>query len=236
MRTIIRLQNHGCKNHPFWWITVQGSYTNPRGRFLEHIGYWIPYQRKTVQRAVILNKHRIRYWLSVGAVTSRAVQRLLAMANILPPLLIPHGRTTIYPKPDKKSPTVNFDLLRMGKYWKHKYGELREQEEYNLMARQAATAKQFKAALLEEGSRSEQHTIPDSLDERTKEFYRLKEELKDLEKDFSGMSPRRRDQVFRRMNRLAEKGITEAPKYEAGPSGEAIIRDRASKKTEDLIK
>jgi len=62
---MIRLQNKGSKNHPYWykfsmilwwlrWIVVQGSYTNLRGRFIEHIGYWIPRKTKTVQRAYIL--------------------------------------------------------------------------------------------------------------------------------------------------------------------------------------
>jgi len=47
------------------WIVVQGSHTNLRGRFVEHIGYYLPRKGATVQRAVILNKPRIRYWLAV---------------------------------------------------------------------------------------------------------------------------------------------------------------------------
>ncbi len=48
VQTMIRLQNHGRKNHPYWWIVVAPRRANIKGRFIEHIGYWIPFQRKTV--------------------------------------------------------------------------------------------------------------------------------------------------------------------------------------------
>ena len=31
----IRLQNHGCRNHPYWWLVVQGLKVNPKGRIIE---------------------------------------------------------------------------------------------------------------------------------------------------------------------------------------------------------
>ena len=65
MKTLIRLQNHGCRNHPYWWIVVMGEKKNSKGRIIEHIGYWIPRKTNYVQRAVIFNKPRIRYWLAV---------------------------------------------------------------------------------------------------------------------------------------------------------------------------
>lgn len=47
------------------WIVVQPVNKNIKGRYLEKLGYWLPRQTKTVDRALIINKHRMRYWLGV---------------------------------------------------------------------------------------------------------------------------------------------------------------------------
>ena len=60
------LQNRGCKNHPYFKIIVMKDKNNIRGRYLEHVGYWIPRETKTVDRAIVLNKNRIKYWLAHG--------------------------------------------------------------------------------------------------------------------------------------------------------------------------
>jgi ribosomal protein S16 len=67
MRVRLRLQNHGIKHSHLWWIVAQPIGKNPKGRYLEHLGKWYPRERKTVRRQMVLNKHRMRYWLSVGA-------------------------------------------------------------------------------------------------------------------------------------------------------------------------
>lgn len=38
MHVVLRLQNHGCRNHPLWWIVVAPRLKNIKGRFIEHIG------------------------------------------------------------------------------------------------------------------------------------------------------------------------------------------------------
>ena len=53
-------------NNAHRWIVVMGSYTNPKGRFIEKVGMWIQRPAKTVQRSVVLNKQRIKYWLAVS--------------------------------------------------------------------------------------------------------------------------------------------------------------------------
>ena len=63
----IRLQNHGCRNHPYWWLVVQGLKVNPKGRIIEKIGMWWPRNTKRYQRSIVINRPRIKYWLSVGA-------------------------------------------------------------------------------------------------------------------------------------------------------------------------
>jgi ribosomal protein S16 len=65
VQVMIRLQNHGKRNHPYWWIVVQAKNKCFKGRIIERVGLWIPRKTMTVDRAVILNKYKLRYWLSV---------------------------------------------------------------------------------------------------------------------------------------------------------------------------
>ena len=67
MKTKIRLVNQGERNHPLWRVVVQGQKKNLKGRYIEHIGYWMPRHQKTYKRGMVLNKHKARYWLGVGA-------------------------------------------------------------------------------------------------------------------------------------------------------------------------
>jgi len=48
------------------------------GRYIEDVGLWQPRQAKLIKRSIVLNKHKLRYWLSVGATPTRGVARLLA--------------------------------------------------------------------------------------------------------------------------------------------------------------
>ncbi len=67
MRVKIKLVQHGFHRHPYWWIVAQPIKKKLQGRYLEHLGIWTPIVKKTVTRSVTINKHRMRYWLSVGA-------------------------------------------------------------------------------------------------------------------------------------------------------------------------
>ena len=102
MNVRIRLQDHGVKNHRFWWIVVQSGKKNPRGRYIEKIGYWLPRKTKTVQRAMILNKHRIQYWLGAGATCTNRVHRILERFDYVPKLPVPFGSESLYPTPEKQ--------------------------------------------------------------------------------------------------------------------------------------
>jgi ribosomal protein S16 len=93
---------------------VQSSNKCYKGRFIEKLGLWMPYRRKTVDRAIIFNKHRLHYWLSVGAKPTEGVHRLLSMVNILPKKPIPFGSKSVYPKPEK---TYNLEFFH-----KHRWG------------------------------------------------------------------------------------------------------------------
>lgn len=64
---------------------------NPRGKALEKLGIWAPHRRATVPRQITLNKHRVRYWLSVGATPTRGAQRLLEKFEFVPKRPTPFG-------------------------------------------------------------------------------------------------------------------------------------------------
>ena len=95
---MIRLQNHGKKNHPYWWIIVQPKNKCFKGRAIERVGIWAPRKTKTVDRAISFNRYKIKYWLSVGATPTPAAQRLLAMAGLHVKKPVPYGSKFLYEK------------------------------------------------------------------------------------------------------------------------------------------
>lgn len=82
-------------------IVVQGEKKNLGGKYIERIGYWIPSKRKTVPRSMVLNRHKARYWLSVGAEPSNGVQRVLTKFGFWPKPPIPFGNATAYETPTR---------------------------------------------------------------------------------------------------------------------------------------
>jgi ribosomal protein S16 len=81
---------------------VQPAKKNPKGRYLEHVGYWLPRKTATVQRSMILNKHKIQYWLGVGATCTNRVHRILEKFDFVPKTPVPFGSASLYEKPEKE--------------------------------------------------------------------------------------------------------------------------------------
>lgn len=130
MKTSIKLLRCGVKDRPFWKLIVLGHKKNHRGRYIEHIGTWMPRNKnKTVARGVLMNMHKMRYWLSVGAEPTDAVVRVFnKYGGIYPKLPIPHGSSTLYEKPKKSYhyPHGNVKNLwhNKGSNAKYKYRQL----------------------------------------------------------------------------------------------------------------
>ena len=103
MKTKLKLRNVGKRNHPYWEIVVQPERKHLQGRFIERVGYWMPRRTKTVQRGVVLNKHKVRYWLSIGAQPTNGVAKILNKygADFWPKLPVPLGSASLYEKPEK---------------------------------------------------------------------------------------------------------------------------------------
>ncbi|MBP7125129.1 30S ribosomal protein S16 [Myxococcota bacterium] len=70
----LRLARFGMKKRPFYRIVAMDSQAKRDGRYLELLGTYDPRQDPP---AVTLKADRVRYWLSVGAQPTEAVDGLL---------------------------------------------------------------------------------------------------------------------------------------------------------------
>ncbi len=89
---VIRLFRVGKKNQPSFKIVVTDKRNPPKsGRFVEEVGFWNPLIKQKV-----LNKERIKYWLSVGAQPSETIHNLLVSEKII------EGKKIVKHKKSKK--------------------------------------------------------------------------------------------------------------------------------------
>lgn len=80
MSVKIRLQRHGSKKRPFYFIVVANS-TSPRdGKFIEKLGTYNPLSNPA---AVRLNRERSLYWLQNGAQPTNTCRRILSFKGVL---------------------------------------------------------------------------------------------------------------------------------------------------------
>lgn len=216
MRTVIRLQNKGCRNHPYWWIVIQGSYKKLKGRFVEHVGYWIPRQTKTVQRAVILNKPRLQYWLAVGAQPSRTVQKMLSFVNLMPKPYIPFGSKYLYEKAPKSTVPKPYPGLERFDKTNEDHVEARKREEMNLIERELKAQFEIEKQVKFDKSDIDKVELVESDIEdshkRTQTFFDLRKTYLELEKDSQKLSSAKKEILFRKMNKLASQGLVDISK------------------------
>ncbi len=80
MSVKIRLQRHGSKKRPFYFIVVANS-TSPRdGKFIEKLGTYNPL---TIPASVTLDRDRSLYWLNEGAQPTNTCRRILSFKGVL---------------------------------------------------------------------------------------------------------------------------------------------------------
>ena len=72
----IRLARGGAKKRPFYSIVVSDQRRQPKGRFIERIGFFNPMATETEEK-VRLDTSRVDYWISKGAKPSDRVASLL---------------------------------------------------------------------------------------------------------------------------------------------------------------
>ena len=80
MSAKIRLQRHGSKKRPFYFIVVANS-TSPRdGKFIEKLGTYNPL---TIPATVRIDRERSLYWLQQGAEPTNTVRRIMSFKGVL---------------------------------------------------------------------------------------------------------------------------------------------------------
>ena len=60
----------------------------------------MPRHQKTYKRGMVLNKHKARYWLGVGAQPTKGAARILNKFGFWPKPPVPHGSASLYEKPE----------------------------------------------------------------------------------------------------------------------------------------
>ena len=72
----IRLARGGAKKRPFYSIVVSDQRRQPKGRFIERIGFFNPMATENEEK-VRLDTGRVDYWISKGAKPSHRVVSIL---------------------------------------------------------------------------------------------------------------------------------------------------------------
>lgn len=80
MSVNIRLQRHGSKKRPFYFIVVANSVSPRDGRFIEKLGTYNPL---TVPATVFLDRERALYWLENGAQPTNTCRNILSYKGVL---------------------------------------------------------------------------------------------------------------------------------------------------------
>ncbi len=80
MSVKIRLQRHGSKKRPFYFIVAANSVAPRDGKFIEKIGTYNPL---TVPATVRLNRERALYWMQEGAQPTNTCRRILSFKGVL---------------------------------------------------------------------------------------------------------------------------------------------------------
>ena len=80
MSVKIRLQRHGSKKRPFYFIVAANS-TSPRdGKFIEKLGTYNPL---TIPATVNIDRERALYWMNEGAQPTNTCRRILSFKGVL---------------------------------------------------------------------------------------------------------------------------------------------------------
>ena len=72
----IRFARGGSKKRPFYSIVVSDQRRQPRGRFIERVGFYNPMATGQEER-LRLDSARVDYWISQGAQPSERVAGIL---------------------------------------------------------------------------------------------------------------------------------------------------------------
>ena len=98
MSVKIRLARGGAKKRPYYRVVVADTRSPRDGRFIEKVGAYNPMVAKDHPDRVKLNEERIKHWLSVGALPTDRVARILAANDLYATPAIPKQTKKDKPK------------------------------------------------------------------------------------------------------------------------------------------
>ncbi len=81
MAVKIRMTRMGRRHRPFFRINAVESRVPRDGRIIEKLGHYDPIE-KDAQKQIVIDRERIEYWLSKGAIPSDTVSELLLRNGI----------------------------------------------------------------------------------------------------------------------------------------------------------
>ncbi len=80
MSVKIRLQRHGSKKRPFYFIVVANSAAPRDGKFIEKLGTYNPL---SVPATIRLSRERALHWMQEGAQPTNTCRRILSFKGVL---------------------------------------------------------------------------------------------------------------------------------------------------------
>src|SRR5512141_1183665 len=80
MATKIRLQRHGSKKRPFYFIVVADARSPRDGKFIQKLGSYNPL---TVPASIPIDRQKALDWLHKGAQPTDTVRRILSFKGVL---------------------------------------------------------------------------------------------------------------------------------------------------------
>lgn len=80
MAVKIRLQRHGSKKRPFYFIVVADARSPRDGKFIQKVGTYNPL---TVPATIQLDRQKALEWLNKGAQPTDTVRRILSFKGVL---------------------------------------------------------------------------------------------------------------------------------------------------------
>lgn len=211
---MIRLKRFGIKNKPQYKLIVQGHYKRLKGRYVEHLGYWFPVKLNEHDRSIVLNKGRLRYWISVGAVHSPKVQKLLSFADIATTPWTSFGTQTLYKRNGEQKKRLDEGIKKfIDNAGKDSHADryarkIRAHDEENLLLRRVKFGRALGQFVNEKEEIIEDNGVAeDDIQVRTEKFLRLKKIYDEIEAKDPLLSPLKREMLYRKMNELASLGL-----------------------------
>lgn len=80
MAAKIRLQRHGSKKRPFYFIVVADARSPRDGKFIQKLGTYNPL---TIPATIELDRQKALEWLNKGATPTDTVRRILSFKGVL---------------------------------------------------------------------------------------------------------------------------------------------------------